>query len=98
MKTNKLCIFVSSDDFEGKSKTLKRLEKLVEDMGLTKKQIIILTNLEDDIRIAPVYPECDFMICNKPDEEKTKLEDRFKSALRFIELNKIEDYLLILDK
>lgn len=97
IKTDDLCIFIASDNYSG-SRLIDKLIKEAEDNDFNKGQIMILTNLGDDIKFASTYPELEFMICNKPNEENTKLEDRFKCALRFIEVNNINDYVLILDK
>lgn len=91
IKTNKKILFISSDNYDKSSNLLNSLYE--EDF-----QVCILTNLEDDLKFAEAYPEFDFMICNKPNEDKTPVEDRFKCALTFIELNKVQDYILILDK
>ena len=93
---NGFCIFIASDGYNSSSKLLDDIYKNSNDYE--KRQIMILTNLEDDILFASKYPDFNYMICNKPDEDKTKLEDRFNCALNFIKVNNIKNYLLILDK
>lgn len=94
IKTNKLIFFIASDNYDKSSKLLNTLSTDTE----VSKQVCILTNIEDDIKFAKAYPMFDYLICNKPTEDKTPVEQRFNSALNFIKLNNVQDYILILDK
>ena len=98
IKTDRQCIFISSDNYNGSRLLDNIYNNRYDDYYFDKNQVMILTNLGDDIKFATTYPGFEFMICNKPNTENTKLEDRFKCALNFIKVNNIDDYILILDR